>query len=187
MEPKNPSGNQHGTKPHNICLVMKVLEHRATELLFEKGMLEIRKAVEIDGMPLPKKPQLWVQGQKPPPQGGPFKPQVHVTGRVDAEQDDDDNDTKAWSERPIYFDEMMRDLSQSSKEVSSNTTTQDDFFGGSMAELDVKGVKRDTQVGTHAASAAQTSASQASIQTESRAGSDASVASSTAEEEDDEE
>lgn len=47
-------------------------------------MLEVRKSVEVDGNAIPKKPQLWTQGQKPPPQGGPFKPIVHVTGRVDS-------------------------------------------------------------------------------------------------------
>ncbi len=77
-------GNQNGMGPHNICLCMKALEHRVTELLFEKGMLEVRKSVEIEGNAIPKKPQLWTQGQKPPPQGGPFKPIVHVTGRVDS-------------------------------------------------------------------------------------------------------
>lgn len=30
-------GNQKGMGPHNICLCMKALEHRVTELLFEKG------------------------------------------------------------------------------------------------------------------------------------------------------
>jgi hypothetical protein len=63
---------------------MKALEHRTTELLFEKGLLEIRKAIELDGLPFPKKPQLWVTGQKPTPQGGPFKPQLHITGRIDS-------------------------------------------------------------------------------------------------------
>jgi len=63
---------------------MKALEHRTTELIFEKGILDVRKQVEIDGNAWPKKPQLWVQGQKPPPQGGPFKPQLHITGRLDA-------------------------------------------------------------------------------------------------------
>jgi len=71
-------------RPHNVNLCMKALEHRTTELIFEKGILEVRKMVELDGMPAPKKPQLWIQGQKPPPQGGPFKPQVHVTGRIDS-------------------------------------------------------------------------------------------------------
>ncbi|ODN02721.1 Coiled-coil domain-containing protein 63 [Orchesella cincta] len=105
-------GNQNGMGPHNICLCMKALEHRVTELLFEKGMLEVRKLVELDGNQIPKKPQLWTQGQKPPPQGGPFKPVVHVTGRVDSEQDDEDAELKAWSERPIYFAEMKDVIKQ---------------------------------------------------------------------------
>ncbi|XP_035707235.1 coiled-coil domain-containing protein 114 [Folsomia candida] len=113
-------GNQQGIKPHNIALVMKVVEHRTTELLFEKGLLEVRKSVELDGNPLPKKAALWVQGQKPAPQGGPFKPQVHVTGRVDAEQDEDDNETKAWSERPVYYGEMKDGLMGKDVQVSGS-------------------------------------------------------------------
>lgn len=65
--------------------------------------------MEIDGNPLPKKVQLWVQGSKPPPQGGPFKPIVHVTGRVDSEQEEDDVDVK----RPIYYDEIKQIIKQS--------------------------------------------------------------------------
>lgn len=99
---------------------MKVVEHRTTELLFEKGLLEVRKSVELDGNPLPKKAALWVQGQKPAPQGGPFKPQVHVTGRVDAEQDEDDNETKAWSERPVYYGEMKDGLMGKDVQVSGS-------------------------------------------------------------------
>lgn len=127
-------------KPHNICFVMKVVEHRTTELIFEKGYLEVRKSVEIDGNPLPKKPALWVQGQKPPPQGGPFKPQVHITGRVDAEQDEEDNETKAWMERPMYYAEMRDGLI--GKDValpgptSSQATVDDLSIAPSVAEID---------------------------------------------------
>lgn len=106
-------GNQNGMGPHNICMCMKVLEHRITELLHDKGMLEVRKSVELDGQQVPKKTQLWVQGQKPPPQGGPFKPIVHVTGRIDSEQEDEDAELKAWSERPIYYKEMKNVIRQS--------------------------------------------------------------------------
>jgi len=99
-------GNSIGMRPHNICLCLAILEHRVTQLLYDKGRLEVEKAVEVDNLPLPKKPQMWVPGVKPKPSGGPFKPKVMVTGRMDAEQDEEEQEDKRFSNKPFYYADL---------------------------------------------------------------------------------
>jgi hypothetical protein len=78
------TGNKSGIQPRNAGLCLNVIEHRITELFYDKGILEVRKSVEEEGNPLPAKNQLvWQGGVKPKPSGGPFKPKVMITGRID--------------------------------------------------------------------------------------------------------
>ena len=73
-----------GVSPRNISFCMKVIENRVSELLQLKGEYEVRELVELDGMPLPKKPPPAVQhGPKVKHCGGPFLPKIQVTGHMD--------------------------------------------------------------------------------------------------------
>jgi len=69
-------------RAHNMLLYLQSLEDRIERLLYQKGEAEIRRTVETGGQP-PKKGVIWAGGVKPNPSGGPFKPQVHITGRID--------------------------------------------------------------------------------------------------------
>ncbi|CAG7826866.1 unnamed protein product [Allacma fusca] len=100
-------GNRSGILPRNLCLCLKVLEHRILELQHNKGLLEVKKAIIVDRMQLPVKQGLWSPGKKPPPTGGPFKPKVILTGQLAGDVDDDDEESeKQLSMRPMTYQEI---------------------------------------------------------------------------------
>jgi hypothetical protein len=100
-------GNRSGILPRNLCLCLKVLEHRIGELQHTKGLLEVKKAILVDKIQLPVKQGLWSPGKKPPPNGGPFRPKVILTGQLAGDVDDDDEESeKQLSMRPMTYTEI---------------------------------------------------------------------------------
>lgn len=79
-------GNKSGIQPRNVLLCLAVLEHKVTELQQIKAELEVRKFVELEGGQLQAQKQgpTVAPGPKNKLNGGPFKPNVVVTGRLDA-------------------------------------------------------------------------------------------------------
>jgi len=79
------SGHSAGINPANAVICVGVLEGRVTELMFNKASLDMRRIVEIEGSTsaLKHKAVTVAPTQKMKTQGGPFIPQVVVTGRLD--------------------------------------------------------------------------------------------------------
>jgi len=118
-------GNSLGMRPSNICMCLSILERKITELINLKAELEVRKSVEIDKGPLPKRLQLWLPGVKPKPVGGPFKPKVVITGRLDTEQDDDETEANKRIDTPIYYQELRRSLLEQVREKKLSLGPED--------------------------------------------------------------
>lgn len=65
-------------------LCMSAIENRVSEMMFDKQLYEIRKSVEINNANLPKLGKLGTQGVRHKHGGGPYIPQLMITGRLDA-------------------------------------------------------------------------------------------------------
>jgi hypothetical protein len=78
-------GNKEGISPRNAKVCMGVIESRVSELLYQKSELDMRRMVELEGSntQLLKKATTMAPGPKIKTSGGPFVPQVIVTGRLD--------------------------------------------------------------------------------------------------------